>query len=68
MEELGLLPKLILGIIIGIILGKMKVLVIVQLLATFNGLFGNFLGFVIPLIIIAIRWLPAYRRSWWKCW
>ncbi len=52
MKKLGLLPKLILGIIIGIILGKMKVLVIVQLLATFNGLFGNFLGFVIPLIII----------------
>lgn len=52
MKKLGLLPKLILGIIVGIILGKLKVLVIVQLLATFNGLFGNFLGFVIPLIII----------------
>ena len=52
MKKLGLLPKLILGIILGISLGKMKVLVIVQLLATFNGLFGNFLGFVIPLIII----------------
>lgn len=52
MKKLGLLPKLILGIIIGIVLGKMKVLFIVQLLATFNGLFGNFLGFVIPLIII----------------
>ena len=52
MKKLGLLAKLILGIIVGIILGKMKVLVIVQLLATFNGLFGNFLGFVIPLIII----------------
>ena len=52
MKKLGLLPKLILGIIVGIILGKLKVLVIVQLLATFNGLVGNFLGFVIPLIII----------------
>ena len=36
MKKLGLLPKLILGIIVGIILGKLKVLVIVQLLATFN--------------------------------
>ncbi len=52
MKKLGLLPKLILGIILGIIIGKVKVLFIVQLLATFNGLFGNFLGFVIPLIII----------------
>lgn len=52
MKKLGLLPKLILGIILGIILGKLKVLFVVQLLATFNGVFGNFLGFIIPLIII----------------
>ncbi len=52
MKKLGLLPKLILGIIIGIIIGKMKVMFIIQLLATFNGIFGNFLNFVIPLIIV----------------
>ena len=52
MKKLGLLPKLILGIILGIIIGKLKVLFVVQLLATFNGVFGNFLGFIIPLIII----------------
>ena len=52
MKKLGLLPKLILGIILGIVIGKLKVLFVVELLATFNGLFGNFLGFVIPLIII----------------
>lgn len=52
MKKLGLLPKLILGIIIGIIIGKMKVMFIIQLLATFNGIFGNFLNFLIPLIIV----------------
>lgn len=52
MKKLGLLPKLIIGIIIGILIGKMRILFIVKLLATFNGIFGNFLGFVIPLIII----------------
>jgi Na+/H+-dicarboxylate symporter len=52
MKKIGLLPKLIIGIIVGIIIGKMRVLFIVKLLATFNGIFGNFLGFVIPLIII----------------
>ena len=52
MKKLGLLPRLILGIIAGIAIGKLGIPVLIQLLATFNGIFGNFLGFVIPLIII----------------
>lgn len=52
MKKLGLLPKLIIGIILGIILGKLGMALPVRLLATFSGLFGNFLKFVIPLIII----------------
>ena len=52
MKKLGLLPRLILGLILGIAIGKMGVPVLIQVLATFNGIFGNFLGFVIPLIII----------------
>ncbi|MCH3951649.1 MAG: dicarboxylate/amino acid:cation symporter [Acidaminococcus sp.] len=52
MKKLGLLPRLVLGIIVGILLGKLGIPVVVRILATFNSIFGNFLGFTIPLIII----------------
>lgn len=52
MKKIGLLPKLIIAIILGIIIGSFAPAWIVRILATFNGLFGNFLGFAIPLIII----------------
>ncbi|NLW22891.1 MAG: dicarboxylate/amino acid:cation symporter [Tissierellia bacterium] len=52
MKKMGLLPKLIIAIILGIIIGRLAPAWIVRILATFNGLFGNFLGFAIPLIII----------------
>ena len=52
MRKMGLLPKLIIAIILGIIIGNFGPAWIVRILATFNGLFGNFLGFAIPLIII----------------
>lgn len=52
MKKLGLLPKLIIAIILGIAIGAFAPEVIVAILATFNEIFGNFLGFVIPLIIV----------------
>lgn len=52
MKKLGLLPRLILGLIVGIILGKVGFVPLLRLMMTFNGIFGNFLQFVIPLIII----------------
>jgi Na+/H+-dicarboxylate symporter len=52
MKKLGLLPRLIIAIILGILIGLFGPAVIVRLLITFNGLFGNFLNFVIPLIIM----------------
>lgn len=56
MKKIGLLPKLIIGIVLGIVIGYLSQTagtdVPVRLLATFNGIFGNFLGFAIPLIII----------------
>lgn len=52
MRRMGLLPKLIIAIILGIIIGNFAPAWVVRILATFNGLFGNFLGFAIPLIII----------------
>ncbi len=52
MKKLGLLPKLIIGLIVGIIMGKIGFVPLLRLMLTFNGLFGNFLQFVIPLIIL----------------
>ncbi|MET3698695.1 Na+/H+-dicarboxylate symporter [Bacillus oleivorans] len=52
MMKLGLLPRIVIAIILGIIVGKIAPDWAIQTFATFNGLFGNFLSFVIPLIII----------------
>ena len=52
MKKLGLLPKLIIGLIAGIIIGKIGFVPLLRIMLTFNGLFGNFLQFVIPLIIL----------------
>lgn len=51
-KGLGLLPKLIIAIILGIIVGYIFPAPIVRILVTFNSIFGNFLNFVIPLIIV----------------
>lgn len=50
--KFGLLPRIIAAIALGILLGSFSPEWLIQLFATFNGLFGNFLGFAIPLIII----------------
>lgn len=52
MKKLGLIPKLILAIILGIIIGSFCPKGVIGVLATFNSIFGNFLGFMIPLIIV----------------
>lgn len=52
MKKLGLLPKLILGIILGIIIGTTKIEILTRLLMTFSGIFGQFLDYIIPLLII----------------
>ncbi|GFR35377.1 hypothetical protein TCEA9_11890 [Thermobrachium celere] len=52
MKKLGLVPRLIIAIILGILIGKFTFEPVVRLLATFNAIFGSFLGFCIPLIIL----------------
>lgn len=52
MKKLGLLPRLIIAIILGILIGLFGPAILVRILITFNGVFGNFLNFVIPLIIM----------------
>lgn len=50
--KFGLLPRIIVAIIVGILLGLTGFEPLIRIFATFNGLFGNFLSFVIPLLII----------------
>jgi len=52
MKKFGLLPRIILAIGLGIAVGLVSPDWLTKIFATFNGLFGNFLGFAIPLIII----------------
>ncbi|MGL4790177.1 MAG: dicarboxylate/amino acid:cation symporter [Anaerotignaceae bacterium] len=55
-NKIGLLPRLAIAIVLGIVIGNIakatNLPIIVELGATFNGIFGNLLGFSIPLIII----------------
>ena len=62
MKKLGLLPRLIIGIVVGIIIGLLGAAelgflstifyIIARAMTTFSGLFGNFLTYIIPLIIL----------------
>lgn len=51
-KKIGLVPKLILGIIVGILLGSYAPGALVRVLVTASTLFSAFLKFVIPFIII----------------
>ncbi|SUY48370.1 serine/threonine sodium symporter [Clostridium putrefaciens] len=51
-KKIGLIPKLIAAIILGILIGKFMPEVVVRVFVTFSSIFGNFLGFLIPLIIL----------------
>lgn len=51
-KKIGLIPKLIAAIILGILIGNFMPEVVVRIFVTFSSIFGNFLGFLIPLIIL----------------
>jgi Na+/H+-dicarboxylate symporter len=52
--HIGLLPRVIIAIILGIVAGNFLPASIVRVFITFNSLFSQFLGFMIPLIIIGL--------------
>lgn len=52
--QLGLLPRIIIAIISGILCAQFFSLTWVRLFQTFNALFSQFLGFIIPLLIIGL--------------
>lgn len=52
-HEIGLVPKLIIAIIIGILIGQFLPESVCRFVVTLSGIFGSFLKFVIPLMILA---------------
>lgn len=50
--KFGLLPRIIVAIILGVLIGSIAPEKLVRVFATFTSIFGNFLNFVVPLIIL----------------
>ena len=53
--KLGLLPRIIIAIALGIVCGLFFPGWIVRIFLTVNSLFGNFLNFIIPLLILGLE-------------
>ena len=52
--KISLLTKVVIAIAAGVLFGQFLPESIARLFVTFNSLFGNFLSFAIPLIIIGL--------------
>lgn len=52
--KIGLLPKIIIAILLGIACSNFFPNALTMVFTTINGIFGNFLGFAIPLIILGL--------------
>ncbi len=52
--KLGLLPKILIAIALGIGVGLVAPESVARIFVTINGIFSQFLGFIIPLIILAL--------------
>lgn len=52
MKKFGLLIKVIIATLLGVVIGLYAPVFFVRILATFNGIFSNFLNFVVPLLIM----------------
>lgn len=54
MKKIGLLPRIIIAIVMGILIGNVLPEAWVRVFVTFNYVFSQFLGFLIPLIIVGL--------------
>ena len=54
MKKIGLLPRIVIAIVMGILIGNVLTEGWVRIFVTFNYVFSQFLGFLIPLIIIGL--------------
>lgn len=54
LNKIPLLGRIVIAILLGIAAGQFAPMWFAQLFATFNDLFGNFLSFIVPLIIVGL--------------
>lgn len=52
--KIGLLPKIIIAIVCGVVFGMFLPGEVIRVFLTFNGIFSQFLGFLIPLLILGL--------------
>lgn len=52
MKKLGLLPRILIAIVLGIAIGYISPMWFARIMATFNAIFSQVLGFMIPMIIV----------------
>ena len=52
--KIGLVGRIIIAMLLGFSLGGITPLCITRVFSTFNGLFSQFLGFIIPLLIVGL--------------
>ena len=54
LSSIGLLPRILIAIVLGVVLGNCMSMAWIQVFTTFNSIFSQFLGFMIPLIIVGL--------------
>lgn len=52
MKKIGLLPRILIAIVLGIAVGYISPMWLARMMATYNAIFSQFLGFMIPMIIV----------------
>lgn len=52
MKRIGLLPRILIAIVLGIAIGYVAPAWFARTMSTFNAIFSSFLGFMIPMIIV----------------
>ena len=69
-KKIGLLPKIVIAIALGIACGLFFPGWLVRIFLTINGLFSNFLGFIIPLLILGLvaPGIADLGKGAGKCW
>ena len=53
MKKIGLVPKIAIGIVLGVLIGSYLPVTVIRITVTFATLFGEFLKFIVPLMILA---------------
>jgi Na+/H+-dicarboxylate symporter len=54
LPKLGLIPRIVIAILLGIGVGMVAPEWVARSFATFNEIFGQFLGFIVPLLIVGL--------------